>query len=233
MCVSMPSVKAITGTCMIMAGSSMPMVANASGKMTYRRTEHAGGAKKNRLFDDIISLKKGSYIAYFVTDGSHSYRDWNSAPPFDQENWGMTLSAANSNFSKNDVKEYSETEDKSILTRIVGVRDWETKKERLVLKKDTKVRIYALGEGSDGRMYDYAWIENADNGRTVWEMTYRKTDHAGGARKNRMFEGTIMLEAGEYYVYYETDDSHSFKDWNSAPPRDPMNWGVTIYTVNN
>jgi hypothetical protein len=76
-------------------------------------------------------------------------------------------------------------------------------------------------------MYDYAWIED-DRGRVVWEMTYRKTDHAGGARKNRIFNDTISLDAGEYAVYYESDGSHSFKGWNAKPPSDRWNWGVTI-----
>lgn len=202
-------------------------------EMKYRRTEHAGGADKNRLVDKVIDLKKGSYLAYFVTDGSHSFKDWNSAPPFDQEAWGMTLTAATSNFNKQDVGEYNEAEDKSILVKIAGVGDWETKKERLTLKNNTKIRIYAIGEGSDGRMYDYGWIENANTNTTVWEMTYRKTDHAGGAKKNRLFDGSILLEAGEYYVYYETDDSHSFKDWNSSAPHDPQNWGITIFKVSD
>jgi hypothetical protein len=80
-------------------------------------------------------------------------------------------------------------------------------------------------------MYDYGWIENAKTKKVVWEMTYRKTDPAGGARKNRMFDDTIMLDKGEYIVYFVTDGSHSFKDWNAARPRDPSHWGITIREV--
>jgi hypothetical protein len=80
-------------------------------------------------------------------------------------------------------------------------------------------------------MYDYAWIENSRTGRIVWEMTYRKTERAGGARKNRMFDDSIFLEAGEYEVFYESDDSHSFVDWNDSPPHDPVHWGVTITRI--
>ncbi len=93
------------------------------------------------------------------------------------------------------------------------------------------MRIYALGEGRTGRMFDYAWIEDARSGKAAWEMTYRKTGHAGGARKNRVFDDVIMLKAGEYLLCYESDDSHSFKNWNAAPPRDRGNYGATIYRV--
>ncbi|MEZ4766598.1 MAG: hypothetical protein R3C26_26425 [Calditrichia bacterium] len=55
----------------------------------------------------------------------------------------------------------------------------------------------------------------------------------GGARKNREFNDTVFLRAGDYVLHYESDDSHSFRDWNSAPPRDPVNYGVTIYKIEN
>ena len=77
-------------------------------------------------------------------------------------------------------------------------------------------------------MYDYGWIENAKTGRTVWEMTFRRTDHAGGGDKNRKFDDIIDLDAGTYEVFYESDGSHSFGDWNTTPPRKPRNWGITI-----
>jgi len=32
-------------------------------------------------------------------------------------------------------------------------------------------------------MYDYGWIEEAKTGKTVWEMTYHMTEHAGVRRK--------------------------------------------------
>ncbi|MCI0696520.1 hypothetical protein L0337_31530 [candidate division KSB1 bacterium] len=197
-------------------------------EMRYYDTEHAGGAHKNRMQDEIVQLAAGSYMAYFVTDDSHAHREWNSSPPYDPEHWGLTIVAAEANFSRSDVANYEPSADPSILASIVGVRDHANKRVSFTLKKDTEVRIYALGEGSGGDMYDYGWIENAETGRVVWEMGYRMTDHAGGASKNRMFNGTILLKAGNYNVYYESDDSHSFNSWNSSPPHDPMNWGITV-----
>ena len=201
-------------------------------EMRYYDTEYAGGAHKNRMLDEVVQLEAGSYMAYFVTDDSHAHREWNSSPPYDPEHWGLTLLAAEANFSRADIAEYSPEADPTILASIVGVRDHASKRASFTLKKDTEVRIYALGEGSEGDMNDYGWIEDAKTGRVVWEMGYRMTDHAGGARKNRMFNGTIFLKAGDYNVYYESDDSHAFNDWNASPPHDPSHWGVTVFAAN-
>jgi hypothetical protein len=38
----------------------------------------------------------------------------------------------------------------------------------------------------------------------------------------------VSLVAGSYSLHYETDGSHSFDDWNAAPPRDPEAWGATV-----
>jgi hypothetical protein len=202
-------------------------------EMDFYHTEHAGGAQKNRIIDTIISLEEGSYVLYYVTDGSHSFRDWNSSQPFDTENWGITILAPEKGFSRKDIEEYDEKTDPKTLSKLTKIRDDEYKREEFTLKTDTEVRIYALGEGIGGQMYDYGWIEDANTGRTVWEMAFRKTDHAGGANKNRLYDDTILLKAGTYIVYYESDDSHSFNSWNDTPPRDPMNWGISLYLANS
>ena len=67
-----------------------------------------------------------------------------------------------------------------------------------------------------------------ETGKVVWEMTWRKTDPAGGADKNREVTDIITLEPGTYEVRYESDGSHSFNDWNAAPPRHPRDWGITV-----
>ncbi len=198
-------------------------------EMKYFDTEHAGGAEKNRVVDKIVHLEKGAYMAYYVTDGSHSYHDWNSTPPYDQNRWGITLIGAGDSYAANDVAPYDEQDDKTIIARIVRVGDDERKHKSFTLDKDAEVRVYAVGEGRDREMYDYGWITDAKSGRTVWEMTYGMTEPAGGARKNRKFEGTIMLKAGEYTLHFQSDDSHSFEDWNEDPPADPFNWGITLF----
>ncbi len=55
--------------------------------------------------------------------------------------------------------------------------------------------------------------------------------HAGGARKNRVYDGVIKLPPGEYVVRWRSDDSHSFGNWNMEPPEDRAHWGVTVYRI--
>jgi len=88
--------------------------------------------------------------------------------------------------------------------------------------------VYALGEGSDGEMFDFGWIENAATGRKVWEMEYRETEPAGGHAKNRRVDRTIRLEKGEYVLRYVSDDSHSYNNWNVSAPQDAAHWGMTV-----
>lgn len=197
-------------------------------KMNKRHTEPAGGSDKNRLFDGTINLQKGNYIAYYLTDDSHSFQEWNATRPIESERWGITIWARNK-ADRDYVKLFDEKEYKNnnILAQIVNVRDNRNERRKFTLSSASKVRIISIGEGDSGEMFDYGWIEN-ERGKTIWEMTYRKTEHAGGARKNRKFNDTIYLEKGTYYLHYKSDDSHSFKDWNSSPPDDPDMYGITI-----
>jgi hypothetical protein len=200
-------------------------------EMDFENTEHAGGTDKNRRFDDVVKLDKGSYLAYFRTDDSHSYQDWNNTQPLDPEGWGMkiyTITKGDEKF----VKKYDPDDDKNILVQIVRVGDDEDREKQFTLNRDSDVRIYALGEGDRDEMYDYAWIEDYKTGRTVWKMRYRDTRAAGGASKNRLFDGTIRLKKGTYVVQYVSDGSHSYGDWNDDPPRDRRSWGITIYAFN-
>jgi len=144
----------------------------------------------------------------------------------------MRLISVDTDFNRKDIEEYEEEEDKNILAKIVNIGDDELAAVKFRLSERTRIRIYAIGEGSGGEMYDYGWIEDSRTGRTVWEMSYRRTEHAGGAHKNRMFDGTIVLKPGEYVIKYETDGSHSFNDWNASQPYDPFNWGITVTAVN-
>ncbi|MBN2366385.1 MAG: hypothetical protein EH225_10685 [Calditrichaeota bacterium] len=200
-------------------------------KMNYDVTVHAGGSSKNRLQDEIVSFPAGKYMAYFITDGSHSYQEWNADPPYGQQHYGLTVALGQDGVSLKDVDTFAEFEDPAVLARMIRVRDSEQVQDNFRLEEDSEVRIYALGEGWQGEMYDYAWITEKETGQVVWKMSYRLTDHAGGARKNRLFNNVVFLKKGDYEVYYRTDDSHSFEEWNDLPPNDPVSWGITIYRV--
>ena len=201
--------------------------------MDYNRTEHAGGADKNRLADQVLRLPAGSYIVYYQTDDSHAFRSWNSAPPVGADDWGISVFPASGTLDRSAIAPFTESavESTDVIAQLVNVGDEEQRSRSFSLQSDADVRIYALGEGTGGEMFDYAWIENARTGRVVWEMTYRMTSHAGGAQKNRLYDDVIRLPAGQYVLRYQSDGSHSKSGWNADPPFDPAKWGATLYQV--
>jgi hypothetical protein len=199
-------------------------------EMEDRNTIYAGGGTKNRMFDGTVTLPAGKYIAFYTTDDSHAYRDWNTSPPYDQAAWGLAIYPG-PGFQSGDLVKVSSGEaahGSKVLVSLTRVRDDEERTGDFTLDRPVRVRIHAVGEGQDGDMYDYGWIEDARTGRTVWEMEYTRTRHAGGARKNRQFDGVISLDSGKYEVHYITDGSHAFNDWNADRPRNPMDWGITV-----
>jgi hypothetical protein len=203
-------------------------------EMTRRNTEHAGGNDKNRMFDGYVTLPKGEYVAIYVSDGSHAYRSWNASAPYNPKAWGMAIYPGK-DFDESAFELISISDiaaNGNLLINITRVRDHERLRKKFTLDKETRVRIYALGEGTrSGGMVDYAWITDDRSGRDVWEMTWRNTYHAGGARKNREYDDEIVLDPGTYEVTYITDGSHSFNDWNDNRPDDPLNWGIKVSLV--
>ena len=201
-------------------------------KMEYEDTKHAGGASKNRLFDDIIVLPKGKYIVHYQTDDSHSYEDWNMRKPQEPKKWGVSVyPIGESETARRIPRENAKPKD--IIVQLTRIGDDEHVRKRFTLEKETSLRVYCLGEGDEDEMYDYGWIENVDTGHRVWRMRYYKTRNAGGAEKNRLVDTIITLEPGTYEAHYRTDDSHSYYDWNERAPRDKHNWGITIYNMEN
>ena len=200
-------------------------------EMRYADTEHAGGDAKNRLVDRLVRLEKGDYVLHYVTDDSHSADAFNAAAPHDARRWGITLLAAGGAVDRSTIATYAERPDPNVVAQLISVRDGDRPKTTFRLDRESEIRIYALGEGSGRTLADYGWIEDARTGRAVWEMTSRNTEPAGGASKNRRFDGTIVLPAGQYTLRYETDESHAFGSWNAAPPDDPSMYGITIYRV--
>ena len=199
-------------------------------EMEYDRTDHAGGAEKNREADAVVRLPAGSYVVHYSTDGSHAYGDWNSAPPFARRRWGITVLAADPAFAPGDVTPFDpdKASPEPALARITRVRSDQRRDATFTLEREADVEIYALGESDGHDMADFGWIEESGSGRKVWEMRDSDTEPAGGARKNRVFRGRLHLPAGAYRVAYESDGSHAWGGWNSDPPRDPDSWGITV-----
>lgn len=198
--------------------------------MEYSNTRHAGGASKNRMLDEIISLPKGNYQVHYQTDDSHAYGAWNSDAPYDPESYGITIMGAGDNFSMNNVSSYKEGNEANVIAQLIKVRDNKNVYQQFTIDTPQKVTIYAIGEADGERdMADYGWIEEAKSGKVIWEMTYGMTERAGGARKNRLVNRTLFLDKGEYVLHFRTDDTHAYGDWNDDPPEDRVHWGITIY----
>jgi CubicO group peptidase (beta-lactamase class C family) len=117
---------------------------------------------------------------------------------------------------------------KRAIAEITRVADNEDKTVEFSLPRTQSVRVFAIGEGQSGAMFDYGWIESAEDGKPVWEMKAPGTAHAGGAGKNRKVDAVITLPAGKYKLRYKSDDSHSFDNWNSLPPEVNF-WGIALY----
>ena len=186
--------------------------------MEYDKTAHAGGAKKNRLIDQVMTLEKGNYLLYYVTDDSHAYNSWNSPQPSYPDLWGISLFLAKGAADRAAVQPYEPRDGANVIAKLTRMGDMEDARKPFKLEKDTVVRIYAMGESQNNKLYDYAWIENAATKKVVWKMDLLATTHAGGGRKNRLANVTVTLPAGEYVLRYESDDSHSFGHWNQHPP---------------
>ena len=199
--------------------------------MRFEDSEHAGGAEKNRLFDGTVRLEPGSYMVHYTSDGSHSYNNWNSSPPAEARYWGVSVFPASGRLNPADVGPFERASGGTVVAQLVRVDSDASARATFRLSRETRLRIYAIGEGSPGKMFDFGWIEDADGRRMLWEMKYDETDPAGGARKNRVFEGTITLPAGAYVLRYRSDGSHAHGDWNDDPPDDPESWGITLFRM--
>lgn len=198
--------------------------------MEKRTGVFAGGEQRNRLVEDQIHLDPGSYLVGYITDDSHSAERWRDHPPFDLNGWGIALCGAGADFSNAWIGDFKPEMLRHAVIVIAPVRDDESRSVDFEVKSPTRVRITALGEGSDHAMYDYAWLSNA-TGQKIWRMEYDDTDHAGGADKNRRIQIVVALDPGRYSLNYHSDDSHAFGDWNADPPDEPYRWGVTLVEI--
>ena len=60
-------------------------------RMNFTSSRYGGGAEKNRVQIDIVTLEAGHYRIGYKSDDSHAYGDWNSTPPDFPEDWGLFL----------------------------------------------------------------------------------------------------------------------------------------------
>jgi hypothetical protein len=93
------------------------------------------------------------------------------------------------------------------------------------------VLIYGLSEAADEQLVDYGWLQNADTGTRVWEMTSHNTIHAGGAAVNRKRASRLTLSPGSYSLHYVSNATHAFSAWTGAAPEHANLYGVTVFNL--
>lgn len=119
------------------------------------------------------------------------------------------------------------------LAKISHVKDYQDLTAPFKITNKTAILIMAVGEGLDGIMADFGWIEN-EKGDTIWNMfDLDKTFYAGGNFKNRILIDQIELEPGSYMLRYFSDDSHSFNAWNADAPNRTSNYGIFAIDAEN
>ena len=217
-------------------------------KMSYQNSNHAGGARKNRVETVFLDLEPGTYTIYYQSDDSHSFPRFNEEQPDHPERWGLALfpvAAEGSadaftlltdtwttehNFGDDQRALYREKK-KTTLVSFDRVGNDSQYSESFSLDEPSSVYVVAVGELSRSGRYDYGWIERAESGERVWEMTVKNTTHSGGKDQNRRFEGLVQLPAGEYVARYVSDFSHAFGDFDEEGPDDRTEWGMRIFKL--
>jgi hypothetical protein len=200
--------------------------------MTRAGTEYAGGSIRNRKCLEHITLPEGRFRAVFRTDDAHAFDAWEGNPPFDPSFWGMALSVGNPDDALA-VNAFDPRESLPRIASLTGIGSEQLVSYTFTLDEPMRVLVHALGEGYSrrGKMFDYAWIVGAGD-REIWRMVAEESKHAGGSKKNLRAETVLDLDAGvPYTVYYKTDGSHAFDDWNEDPPLHPDQWGVTLFAL--
>jgi len=202
-------------------------------------------------FEDSISLPKGNYEIYYTARINNTNVRVGEPPGFlarvfnaifgsrrtdlfdeiEMERLYLSVSGSSRDIREIDQKRLFDTLQKDAVISINRTGDAQSIKKAFRLTKETKIRVYTLGESQRRNLYDYAWIEDVQNFKMIFQMDRKNEKRAGGALKNTLYDRIITFPAGQYLVYYATDNSHSYPEWNSLPPYDPRFWGITLWTV--
>ncbi|HEV8537540.1 MAG TPA: hypothetical protein VGR15_01350, partial [Bacteroidota bacterium] len=183
--------------------------------------------RRKENFDGGNSKRRGFFGWFEEFFGDDLAKEWNRRA----KAWGIELSV-DERWSA--VSMFAPPKDfPRVVFKATKLGENEHIRQQFTLSKPTALRIYALGEmDNSDHLADYGWITNAKSRKRMWQM--QRADHmsAGGAKKNQKFDEVVEFPAGEFTLYYITDDSHSYLDWNQPPPDDPLNYGITLMATN-
>lgn len=201
--------------------------------------------------EDTVSLPKGNYELYYTARINNTNVRMGEPPGFlarvfnaifgsrrtdlldeiEMERLYLSVSGSSRDLREIDYKRLFETLQKDAVVSINRTGDSQDIKRAFRLTKATKIRVYTLGEAIRRNLDDYAWIQDVQNFKMIFVMDRKNKKNAGGALKNILYDREITFPAGQYVVFYSTDNSHSYPEFNSLPPYDPLFWGITLWTV--
>jgi len=196
--------------------------------------------------EDTIVVNPGTYDTYFTAYGSRlnpevSSSFWetltsgDNAWRNDQRKWSLVLRPLQGGKDNVLLIDDGENNDRApqgegLLWTSAPMEGRSLQEYLFETHQPVTLRLYAVGEIESTAM-DYGWIENLVTGERNWEMTLDNTEPAGGWEVNRLYKGTIDLEAGVYRAAYITDPRQSYRDWTGNPPFDPAGWGLSLFSV--
>jgi hypothetical protein len=228
-------------------------IVNANTRKTvwHMMTQKHEFEKGLNQYNQTISLPKGDYEIYYTAQDNYTGR-MTERPGFfgrlyyflfgtrrkdalleglDIDPLKLTISGSRQDVKEIDADELLERVAKKAVISINRTLNNSRVKRFFRLSAETPFRVYFIGEGDRRNTYDYAWIQDFRNFKTLFFINPRRTKKAGGGRKNVIVDTTITFPAGDYVVNYNSDDSHSYEAWNTLPPDDPRFWGITLWPV--
>ena len=169
-----------------------------------KRDAERSRSRKMLTLEKTITLPEGNYEVYYALNPQRNIIErkifgliFNSdSRKYYSSEWGITVQPVSKSERYFHVRA-KQQQDEHVVVQMINIYDDEYHKKGFTLTAPVKLRIYAIGEGtrSGRQMSDFGWITNVKTRERVWEMKYRKTDPAGGASKNRKFDGEITLPA--------------------------------------
>ena len=204
-------------------------------------TMPAGGDEDNRRAEQTLTLQPGTYSLAYRTDDSHHCGDFNRRPPDVEDFWGVVVLSADGNEPGDRVRLLAPeaapasggetpTPPGEILASLTQIGDNREASGQFTLSEPTDVCVMSLGEITDSRRSDAAFI-NGDDGGLIWEMTYADSQSGGGADDNRLAVTRLRLEPGRYTARFITDGSHAWGDFTMDEPTYPDLWGVQVWAT--
>jgi len=210
----------------------MPIRDGRCGSFRYSDSDPAGGAAKNRVDHRTLVLEPGRYGVTMVSDDSHDPDEWNAPPPFDPSFLWRDPSRPQRG-GRRPVKlfAYDPTPSGKAIVDLTRVGDSESAKRGSPSRSHGRSRLRARrgNEQSDERLRldcrrHHAPARLADGLRCDRACRRAQKESADGR--------VVHLDRGSYLVYYVSDGSHSYDEWNAAQPMDPDHWGISLYAAN-